>query len=163
MEQRDVTSQGKITTSRKSDGGGGERRRTVRTRAPYVRHFMNAHRGRVCVRTCVRAYTYARPYYERTAEAAAAAVHSCGALASVFVARSARSKYPYAGDACVRDKWRARWMYLEYRCPAEIVKTSPSCACGHGRPCLFTPLKTREIDMHKGLSYTVTLCGPSPC
>jgi len=40
--------------------------RTARTRALYVRHFMNARRGGVCVRTCVRVYTNARPYYVRT-------------------------------------------------------------------------------------------------
>ena len=64
---------------------------------------MNARRGSVCMRTCVRVYTCARPYYVRTAMVAAAAaamaVHSCGAPTSVFVARSARSKYP-----CVRAR-----------------------------------------------------------
>jgi len=65
-----------------------------------------------CVRACACIRMRARTTYVRTAEAevvaAAMAVHSCGAPASVFVARSARSKYLYAGDACVRDKWRAR-------------------------------------------------------
>lgn len=74
---------------------------------------MHAAAACACVRACARIYTYARPYYVRTAAVAttaavivvvvaAVAVHSCGAPASVFVARSARSKYPYAGDACVR-------------------------------------------------------------
>jgi len=99
-----------VTNRRKGGSNEGEATtEAAHAHATCARHFMNARSGGACVRAharvCVRAYVRTYGTYGRRRDG----VHSCGADERAYLSRVVRVvKHPYASDACVRDKWRAR-------------------------------------------------------